>query len=157
MSSSLQAQDSGLTGIVAHACRKLVAESLSVESIYASQDHASRSAAFTAFRSGKVWVLVTTDVLARGIDFIGVKTVINYDCPASLQDYVHRVGRTGRASETGQAVTFFTEKDANLVRPIANLIVEAGQKVAEWMLLKGHKPREIKTKRKRKREPALDK
>ena len=128
-------------------CRRLMAESLAVECIYASQDHAQRTSAFAAFRSGKVWILVTTDLLARGIDFIGVKTVINYDCPKSLQDYVHRVGRTGRASQSGMAVTFFTEGDTEMVRPIANLIKEAGQPVPEWMLLKNHRSREVDAKR----------
>lgn len=93
---------------------------------------------------------MTTDLLARGIDFVGVKTVINYDCPQSLQEYVHRIGRTGRASQSGSAITFFTESDAALVRPIANLIVEAGQVVPQWMLLKGHEPKQTTRSRKRK-------
>lgn len=133
-------------------CRKLLADNISVESIFSSQSYESRSKALATFRAGKVWILITTDLLARGIDFIGVKTVINYDCPNSLQDYVHRIGRTGRASQSGSAITFITEKDADLVRPIANLIVEAGQSVPEWMLLKGHQSKPLIQKKKKKQK-----
>lgn len=61
------------------------------------------------FDAGKYWILVTTDILARGIDFTNVNLVINYDFPNSMLAYIHRVGRTGRAERTGTAVTLFTD------------------------------------------------
>ena len=72
-----------------------------VDSIHSEQSHAARSAAVDNFRLGRTWVLIATDLIGRGMDFIGVKTVINYDFPNSTADYVHRVGRTGRAGQTG--------------------------------------------------------
>ena len=61
------------------------------------------------FNSGKINFLVTTDVLARGVDFKELKMVISYDIPLDLVSFIHRVGRTGRAGQTGKAVTFFTK------------------------------------------------
>lgn len=88
------------------------------------------------FRAGETWVLISTDVLARGIDFVGVQTVISYDCPMSRRDYIHRVGRTGRAGNSGVAITFFTESDAVILGQIANVVAEVGQEVPAWMLTK---------------------
>lgn len=85
-------------------------------------------------RSGKVWVLITTELMARGIDFKGVSLVVNYDMPQTTQSYIHRVGRTGRAGRKGKAVTFFTDKDVEFLRPIANVIKASGSLVPEWLL-----------------------
>ena len=60
------------------------------------------------FKSGKVPVLVATDVASRGIDVSDITTVINYDFPGTMEDYIHRIGRTARAGATGVAVSFFT-------------------------------------------------
>jgi ATP-dependent RNA helicase DDX52/ROK1 len=85
-------------------------------------------------RSGKIWVLITTELMARGIDFKGVSLVINYDMPQTTQSYIHRVGRTGRAGRAGKAITFFTDADIEFVRPIANVIKASGSPVADWLL-----------------------
>jgi superfamily II DNA/RNA helicase len=71
----------------------------------------AREQALRAFRSGKVDVLVATDVAARGIDIAGVTHVVNYECPENEDAYLHRIGRTGRAGETGTAVTFVDWED----------------------------------------------
>jgi superfamily II DNA/RNA helicase len=71
----------------------------------------ARERALRAFRAGKVDILVATDVAARGIDITGVTHVINYECPDDEKTYVHRIGRTGRAGETGTAVTFVDWED----------------------------------------------
>ena len=86
------------------------------------------------FRLGRIWVLVCTEVLARGIDFKNVGTVINFDIPLTLEAYVHRVGRTGRADETGVALTFFTDDDKPRLPAIARLVAESGSPVDPWML-----------------------
>jgi ATP-dependent RNA helicase DDX52/ROK1 len=65
-------------------------ESVHVDSIHADQSRAARAAAITSFRKGATWVLITTDLLARGMDFLGVQTVINYDFPRTKTDYIHR-------------------------------------------------------------------
>ena len=79
-------------------------------------------------------MLVATDLVGRGMDFAGVNTVINFDFPRSTTDYVHRVGRTGRAGRKGDAVTFFTEDDVGQLRAVANVMRAAGCEVSEWML-----------------------
>ncbi|KAK1510714.1 DEAD/DEAH box helicase [Colletotrichum tamarilloi] len=96
------------------------------------------------FRAGEIWILITTDVLARGVDFAGVNGVVNYDVPGSSAAYVHRAGRTGRAGrEGGVAVTFYTTDDIPFVKTVANVIAaserQAGKKgeeanVQKWLL-----------------------
>ncbi|OMO73485.1 hypothetical protein COLO4_27069 [Corchorus olitorius] len=72
---------------------------------------AERENVVDEFRAGKTWVLIATDVIARGMDFKGVNCVINYDFPDSVAAYIHRIGRSGRAGRTGEAITFYTEDD----------------------------------------------
>ena len=86
------------------------------------------------FRTGQVWVLIATELVARGMDFKGVSLVINYDFPQTTTSYIHRIGRTGRAGRAGQAVTFFTEADVEQLRSIANVMKASGCPVADWML-----------------------
>lgn len=106
-----------------------------------------RSNVMTRFRKGQIWVLITTDLLSRGVDFRGVNGVVNYDIPTSSAAYVHRVGRTGRAGRTGgMAVTFYTRDDIKYVKSIANAIsasekargmtdvVKGGEGVQRWLL-----------------------
>ena len=83
----------------------------------------ARSAIMARFRAGEIWVLITTDLLSRGVDFKGMNGVVNYDIPTSGASYVHRVGRTGRAGrEGGIAVTLYTKEDIPYVKGIANVI-----------------------------------
>lgn len=122
--------------------RELMFDGVHVDSLHAAQSQAARQAAVDNFRLGKTWVLVATDLVARGMDFAGVNTVINFDFPGSTTDYIHRVGRTGRAGRAGHAVTFFTEDDVGQLRSVANVMRAAGCDVPEWMLLlKKEKPK----------------
>ncbi|KAL4809288.1 P-loop containing nucleoside triphosphate hydrolase protein [Aspergillus unguis] len=102
-----------------------------------------RSEIMKGFRKGEIWILVTTDLLARGVDFRGINGVVNYDIPNSPAVYVHRVGRTGRAGrEGGVAVTYYTKEDIPYVKSIANIIDtseklrgESGERsVQKWLL-----------------------
>jgi ATP-dependent RNA helicase RhlE len=79
---------------------------IKAESIHGDKRHAQRQAALKAFKENRVQVLVATDVAARGLDISDVSHVVNYDIPATYDDYVHRIGRTGRGGKTGKAVTF---------------------------------------------------
>ncbi|XP_016130476.1 probable ATP-dependent RNA helicase DDX52 [Sinocyclocheilus grahami] len=88
----------------------------------------------SSFRSGKIWVLICTALLARGIDFKGINLVINYDFPTTAVEYIHRIGRTGRAGNKGKAITFFTEDDKPLLRSIATVIKKAGCPVPDYMI-----------------------
>ena len=85
------------------------------------------------FRMGDVWVLICTDLMARGIDFKTVNSVLNFDFPTSLVSYIHRVGRTGRAGREGTAITYFTDADLPYVHTIANLMAKSGHDVPEWL------------------------
>jgi superfamily II DNA/RNA helicase len=77
-----------------------------VDSIHGNKSHGQRQRALDMFKSSHVQILVATDVAARGIDVSGISHVINYDAPATYEDYVHRIGRTGRAGAKGKAITF---------------------------------------------------
>lgn len=82
-----------------------------------------RESVMSRFRNGEIWILITTDILSRGVDFRGVNGVVNYDVPNSGAAYIHRVGRTGRAGrDGGVAVTFYTKEDIPYVKNIANII-----------------------------------
>lgn len=78
--------------------------------------------ALRSFRSGRTPVLVATDVAARGLDIPHVTHVINFDLPTDIDDYVHRIGRTGRAGKKGLATAFFSDKDSSLARGLAELL-----------------------------------
>src|SRR3954462_12834889 len=82
-----------------------------VAAVHGDLGQGARERALRAFRSGKIDVLVATDVAARGLDVSGVTHVINYDCPEDPDTYTHRIGRTGRAGATGVAVTFVDWED----------------------------------------------
>src|SRR4051794_37597997 len=114
----LQARGRGLTMIFCRTKRAAdrVAEDLdfrgfAVAAVHGDLGQGARERALRAFRSGKIDVLVATDVAARGLDVSGVTHVINYDCPEDADTYVHRIGRTGRAGATGVAVTFVDWED----------------------------------------------
>jgi len=92
--------------------RELVYDGLNVDVIHSERTRAARDAIVAGFRGGKVWVLIATELMARGIDFRAVNLVINYDFPQSVQSYIHRIGRTGRAGRIGEAITYFTKDDA---------------------------------------------
>ena len=92
-------------------CRRLSRAGISAAAIHGDRSQAQRERALRDFRSGKCDVLVATDVLARGIDISEVSYVVNFDVPEEPVDYIHRIGRTGRAGEEGWSVTFVTEQD----------------------------------------------
>ena len=87
-----------------------------------------RADIMAGFRKGEIWILITTDLLSRGIDFRGINGVVNYDIPNTGAAYVHRAGRTGRAGRVGGvAVTLYTKEDIPYVKNIAN-VISASQK-----------------------------
>lgn len=104
--------------------------------IHGDMDQSSRIAELERFKTGDINVLVASDVAARGIDVKGVSHVINYDTPWHPDDYVHRIGRTGRAGATGHAYTLVTDKDAEAIDNVQKLI---GVKI-EWAEDFGSRP-----------------
>jgi ATP-dependent RNA helicase RhlE len=109
----------------------LSARDHSVNRIHSDRTQPQREAALRGFRDGKTRVLVATDIAARGLDVDSVSHVINYDVPAAPEDYVHRIGRTGRAGNTGRAITIVTPVDELSMRAIERL---TGQTVARVVL-----------------------
>ncbi|EIW86386.1 P-loop containing nucleoside triphosphate hydrolase protein [Coniophora puteana RWD-64-598 SS2] len=116
-----------------------------VDCLHAGMTRKQREDAVSRMRRGESWIIVSTEVMARGMDFKGVREVINYDFPTSVQSYIHRIGRTGRAGREGKAVTYFTDEDAPFLKSIANVILQSGSTVPEWMI-KLPKPSKMRKK-----------
>ncbi|MFH1867702.1 MAG: DEAD/DEAH box helicase [Candidatus Omnitrophota bacterium] len=95
--------------------------------IHSNRSLGQRKEALNGFKSGKYKILVATDIAARGIDVTGIELVINYDLPDDTENYVHRIGRTGRAGHEGRAISFATPEQGNDVRSIEKLIKTALQ------------------------------
>ncbi|KAK0124137.1 RNA-dependent ATPase rok1 [Cadophora gregata] len=125
--------------------------------LHSDLSDSARSHVMTRFRTGEIWILITTDILSRGVDFRGVNGVVNYDVPNSGASYIHRVGRTGRGGrDGGVAVTLYTKEDIPYVRDVANVIAasekQAGREVGEagmqkWLLDVLPKPSKEEKKR----------
>jgi len=96
-----------------------------VAEIHSDRTLGQRREALEGFKTGKYRILVATDIAARGIDVIGIETVINYDLPDDAENYVHRIGRTGRAGHKGRAISFATPEQGKDIRNIENLIKAA--------------------------------
>jgi len=97
--------------------------------IHGDRSQSQREAALRSFKAGKTNILVATDVAARGIDIDSVSHVINYDIPVVPEDYVHRIGRTGRAGNTGKAITLFTLAEEHSMRAIEKLMGQPVERV----------------------------
>ncbi|VVB06176.1 unnamed protein product [Arabis nemorensis] len=102
-------------------------------SIHGDRTQQEREVALRSFKSGRTPILVATDVAARGLDIPHVAHVVNFDLPNDIDDYVHRIGRTGRAGKSGVATAFFNENNASMARSLAELMQEAKQEVPEWL------------------------
>lgn len=112
-------------------CRRLRKAGYVAEAIHSDRSQAQRRRALDKFSSGEVGIITATDVLARGIDVDQVDYVINYDVPEQAEDYIHRIGRTGRAGEKGFAITFVTPETEGAMRDIEKLVK---QKIPEMRL-----------------------
>ncbi|KAI5807472.1 ATP-dependent RNA helicase dbp3 [Peziza echinospora] len=105
-----------------------------VAAIHGDLNQSQRTQALQAFKDGTCPLLIATDVAARGLDIPKVKLVINVTFPLTIEDYVHRIGRTGRAGETGLAITFFTDQDKANSGALINILKAANQNVPENLL-----------------------
>ncbi|CAN6176448.1 unnamed protein product [Urochloa humidicola] len=114
--------------------KELAFDDVRADVIHADLSEQQRQDAVDNLRAGKTWVLIATEVIARGMDFKGVNCVINYDFPESAAAYIHRIGRCGRAGRSGEAITFFTEEDKPFLRNIANVLVSSGCEVPSWIM-----------------------
>ena len=102
--------------------KKIKYECPNIECMFSKINKKEREEQINKFRIGDIFVLLCSDLLSRGIDFKNVKTIINYDCPYKITNYIHRIGRTGRAGKKGNAITFLEEKDKDYLFYISRLI-----------------------------------
>lgn len=105
--------------------KKLNKINISTAAIHGNKSQAQRTKALEGFKQGDVQVLVATDIAARGIDIDQLATVVNFDLPHVPEDYVHRIGRTGRAGSSGQAISLVTSDESKQLRAIERLIKRA--------------------------------
>ncbi len=107
----------------------LQARDHAVKRIHADRSQSQREAALRAFSEGRARVLVATDIASRGLDINAVSHVINYDIPAAPEDYVHRVGRTGRAGNQGKAISIIAPVDEYALRAIERLTGQSVKRI----------------------------
>ena len=107
---------------VATLCRSLLRHGFNAAAIHGDLDQPARMAALDGFRTGKIDLLIASDVAARGLDIPDVSHVFNYDLPTHAEDYVHRIGRTGRAGKSGTAISLVSQRDEKYLNAIENLI-----------------------------------
>merc|ERR1719460_386348 len=104
-------------------------------SVHGDKDQRERERALGAFKSGQISVIIGTDVLGRGIDVPEVAHVINYDAPGDIDDYCHRIGRTGRAGHQGLATTMLNDRDGgNFARDLHDMLEKSKQEAPGWLL-----------------------
>ena len=102
--------------------RHLEREQIKATAMHADKTQPQRTKALQDFKDGRVRVLVATDIAQRGLDISGITHVVNYDVPQQAEDYVHRIGRTGRAAKEGDAYTFMSPDEIGMVRTIERMI-----------------------------------
>ncbi|KAI0048766.1 ATP-dependent RNA helicase ded-1 [Auriscalpium vulgare] len=141
----LASQSGGLTLIFVETKRMadmlsdfLMQNNIGTTSIHGDRTQREREMALQTFRQGRTPVMVATAVAARGLDIPNVTHVINYDLPSDIDDYVHRIGRTGRAGNTGVSTAFFNRGNKNIVRDLVELLREANQEIPPWLETVAH-------------------
>ncbi|KXJ93173.1 P-loop containing nucleoside triphosphate hydrolase protein [Microdochium bolleyi] len=111
----------------------LINQNFPATSIHGDRTQRERERALEMFRNGRCPILVATAVAARGLDIPNVTHVVNYDLPTDIDDYVHRIGRTGRAGNTGHSTAFFNRGNRGVVRELLDLLKEANQEVPAFL------------------------
>ena len=120
-----------------HVADKLLKHGIEAEAIHGKKSNHARQSALARFKAGKLRVLVATDLLSRGIDIEALPHVINYELPRSPKDYIHRIGRTGRAERNGEAFTLVTPEDQPHFKVIQ-------KKMKQWLTLEGTEDVDLK-------------
>jgi ATP-dependent RNA helicase DDX3X len=116
----------------------LMGNNLPATSIHGDRTQREREMALQTFRTGRTPIMVATAVAARGLDIPNVTHVVNYDLPSDIDDYVHRIGRTGRAGNTGVSTAFFNRGNKNIVKDLVELLREANQEIPGWLETVAH-------------------
>ena len=115
-------------------CNYLLEQEFPATSIHGDRTQSEREYAISSFRTGRTPVLVATAVAGRGLDIPNVTHVVNFDLPKDIDDYVHRIGRTGRAGNVGRATSFYnSQKDRNITRELTNLLKDSKQPIPDFL------------------------
>ncbi|XP_035556102.1 probable ATP-dependent RNA helicase DDX43 [Canis lupus familiaris] len=120
--------------IADHLSSDLILQHVSVESLHGNREQCDRERALENFKTGKVRILIATDLASRGLDVNDITHVYNYDFPRNIEEYVHRVGRTGRAGKTGISITLLTRNDWRVAGELINILEIAHQSVPEELV-----------------------
>jgi len=137
----LHSQEDGLTLVFVETKRNaealehyLLTQKFGATSIHGDRTQREREDALRSFRDGRNPIMVATAVAARGLDIPHVTHVVIYDIPNDISEYVHRIGRTGRAGNTGRATAFFNSgKNRGVAKAMLELLTEANQEIPEWL------------------------
>ena len=111
----------------------LLQRNYSVVAIHGDKTQIERDKAIYTFSTGQVPILIATDLASRGLDFPNVGYVINFDMPKTIEDYIHRIGRTGRAGNKGMSISFFNKKSVAIVKDLINVLQKMQQIVPQWL------------------------
>lgn len=114
----------------------LIQKGYPTTSIHGDRLQSQREKALSEFIKGDAKIIVATSVAARGLDISDVNHVINYDLPQTIDEYVHRIGRTGRCGNIGKSISFFnteSENDLKLARNLVSVLTDAGKEVPDWL------------------------
>jgi len=114
----------------------LIGEGFNAVSIHGDKTQQQREEALRAFKTCEKNILIATAVAARGLDVHNVKIVVNYDLPNNIEEYVHRIGRTGRAGMTGVAISFYNDKNRNISNGLQALMSETSQNIPKFLTKK---------------------
>ncbi len=130
-------------------CRQLIKDGIRCVALHGNKSQAARSRALESFKEGKVTALIATDIAARGLDIEQLPHVVNFDLPAVAEDYVHRIGRTGRAGSEGEAISLVSPEEVSLLAAIEKLLNKPISRVADT----GYESVSLKPERKAKPRP----
>ena len=102
-------------------------------SIHGDKSQNERNAVVESFKSGNIPILIATDVIGRGIDFPNVSYIFNYDMPKNIDDYVHRIGRTGRCGNNGQSISFLNDNNLPIISDLYGLLKKQSKVIPEFI------------------------
>lgn len=102
--------------------------------IHGDKTQKERNAVVESFKNGKIPILIATDVIGRGIDFPNVSYIFNYDMPKNIDDYVHRIGRTGRCGNNGESISFINESSQPIVNDLYSLLLKQNKTIPDFLV-----------------------
>ncbi|KAM8953045.1 putative ATP-dependent RNA helicase DDX43 [Pelodytes ibericus] len=133
--------------MVDHLASDLVLQGVNVEALHGNREQYDREQALDNFKTGKVRILVATDLASRGLDVHDITHVFNFDFPRNIEEYVHRVGRTGRAGRTGESITLVTRQDWRVAEELIQILERAFQEVPEELVEMASRYQEFKNRK----------